>query len=171
MAERTARLLTSHWRLAGSIEEVSAILRDVAALPRWWGQVYLEAEEVAPGDDAGLGRQVRFLSRGWLPYTLRWEATVIAADPPRGWTIAASGDLTGEGRCRLAQDGEIADIRYDWRVDVEKPALKVMAPLLWPVYSANHRWAMARGREGLEREIRRRRAGVAAGGALSSPPS
>ncbi|MBL9059885.1 MAG: hypothetical protein JNK88_07680, partial [Mangrovicoccus sp.] len=46
----------------------------------------------------------------------------------------------------------------DWQVEVGKPGLREIAPLLWPFYSANHRWAMAKGRAGLEREIVRRRA-------------
>ena len=52
----------------------------------------------------------------------------------------------------------MADIRYDWTVEVEKPLLRLFAPLLWPAFSANHRWAMARGEEGLRRELVRRRA-------------
>ena len=46
------------------------------------------------------------------------------------------------------------DIRYDWTVYVTKPWMVVLAPLLRPVFAANHRWAMARGFEGLQRELR-----------------
>lgn len=158
MAESRSRLFPTHWRIAATLDEVVAVLSEPAEFPRWWGAVYLAAEIVAPGDENGIGRRVRFHSRGFLPYTLRWEGTVLEADPPHGWTIAAAGDLVGRGVWRLTQEGEIADIRYDWRVEVDKPVLRQLAPLLWPFYGANHRWAMARGREGLEGEIRRRRA-------------
>ncbi len=154
----SARLFRTHWRVEAGIDEVVAVLHDPEAFPRWWGDVYLAARIVAPGDARGIGRRVRFHSRGFLPYTLRWEGTVLEADPPHGWTLAAAGDLVGSGVWRLRQDGAITDIRYDWRVEVGKPGLRQLAPLLWPVYGANHRWAMAKGRAGLEREIVRRRA-------------
>ncbi|MFD3189573.1 hypothetical protein ACFMPD_04765 [Sedimentitalea sp. HM32M-2] len=80
------------------------------------------------------------------------------ADRPTGWTIAARGDLIGQGRWHLRQKGEIADIRFDWRVAAGKPLLSPLTPLLWPVLAANHNWAMARGLEGLKRRLARSQA-------------
>ena len=111
-----------------------------------------------PGDAGGLGRTVAFHTRGWLPYTLRWQARLVEDRRPHGWTIAATGDLAGRGVWTLAQQGGLAAIGYDWRIEVEKPLLKPLTPVLKPVYAANHRWAMARGLEGLRRELVRRRA-------------
>ena len=150
--------LTTHWLVAASIEEVAAILSEPERLPEWWPAVYLAVDLLDPGDARGLGRTVAFLTRGWLPYTLRWQARVIEDRRPHGWTIAATGDLAGRGTWTLAQSGDLAAIEYDWRIDVEKPLLKPLTPILKPVYAANHRWAMARGLEGLERELVRRRA-------------
>lgn len=151
-----AQLLKSHWRVQARIEEVAEILGEVENLPSWWGDVYLDVEQLEAGDENGLGRRVRFHSRGFLPYTLHWEGKVIAADRPHSWTIKAEGDLNGRGIWQLQQDGEIADIRYDWHVEVDKPVLRLVAPLLWPVYRANHRWAMARGLTGLQAELAHR---------------
>ena len=153
----TGFTLRTRWRLAATIAEVAEVLADPERLPDWWSAVYLSVVVVAPGDGAGIGRTVAFHTRGWLPYTLRWRGTVVAADPPHGWTIEAEGDLAGRGVWRLAQEGALAVVDYDWRVRVEKPGLKLLTPLLRPVYAANHRWAMARGREGIERELVRRR--------------
>ena len=157
MTGASTRLFRTHWRVPGTLDEVAAVLGDPESFPRWWGAVYLAADIVEPGDAQGLGRRARFHSRGFLPYTLRWTGTVLSADPPHGWTIAAEGDLVGQGVWHLVQDGPVADIRYDWTVAVEKPGLRQLAPLLWPFYGANHRWAMARGEAGLAQEIRRRR--------------
>lgn len=150
--------LTSEWTFDAKIEEVAAILDDVARLPDWWGDVYLAVELRAPGDADGLGRVVAFHSRGWLPYTLRWSGRVVAADPPHSWTIEATGDLVGRGVWTLTQQGAAAHVRYDWDVLAEKPILRLLAPLLKPVFAWNHRWAMARGYRGLKSELQRRRA-------------
>lgn len=154
----TTFTLSTLWEVAATIDEVAAVLSAPERLPLWWPEVYLAAEAVAPGDAEGLGRTVAFHTRGWLPYTLRWQARVVESDRPRGWTVEATGDLAGRGSWRLEQRGEVAVVSYLWRVRVEKPGLGRLAPLLRPVYAANHRWAMARGREGLARELARRRA-------------
>jgi hypothetical protein len=156
----TSFTLATRWRVAATIEEVAAILSAPERLPLWWPEVYLSAEIVARGGADGLGRTVLFHTRGWLPYSLRWQARLSGSDRPHGWTVEATGDLVGRGTWRLEQRGDIALVGYLWRVRVEKPGLKQLAPLLRPLYAANHRWAMARGFEGLTRELARRRAGT-----------
>ena len=155
----SSRVLTSHWRFEAAVEEVADILGDVERLPDWWGDVYLSARIIEPGGEDGLGRKVAFHSRGRLPYTLNWQGTIIKANRPTSWTIRAEGDLQGQGVWTLTQEGGIADVRYVWTVDVGKPVLRLLAPLLWPAFTANHRWAMARGEAGLRQELRRRRRG------------
>ena len=107
-----------------------------------------------PGGRDGAGRRVALHTRGRLPYTLRWQARMVEDRRPHGWTIEATGDLVGRGVWRLEQRGELVAVRYDWQVAVEKPLLRPLTPILRPVYAANHRWAMARGFEGLNRGAR-----------------
>ena len=47
---------------------------------------------------------------------------------------------------------------FDWRLRAEKPLLKSLSFLLKPLFRWNRGWAMARGEEGLRRELIRRRA-------------
>jgi hypothetical protein len=150
--------LVTDWLVEGTIEEVATILSEPERFPEWWSEVYLSVQEVAPGDPDGVGRTVAVRTRGWLPYTLRWQGRLVESQRPHGWAVEASGDLTGRGLWRLEQRGNLAAVHYDWRVDVDKPMLRALAPLLRHAYSANHRWAMARGLEGLRSEILRRRA-------------
>ena len=157
MQAASEMVLRSEWTVEGTVEEVADILRDIERLPAWWGAVYLAVEIVEPGGEDGIGRVVAFHSRGWLPYTLRWQGRVVEANRPHRWTIEATGDLVGRGVWTLAQDGPTARIGYDWLVLVQKPLLRRLAPILRPIYAANHRWAMARGQEGLRAEVARRR--------------
>jgi hypothetical protein len=150
--------LVSDWSVEATIEEVAAILAEPERFPDWWPEVYLGVEVLDPGGPGGIGRTVAVHSRGWLPYTLRWVGRLVAADRPHGWTIEATGDLVGRGVWRLEQHGPRAEIRYDWQVRTEKPILRRLSPVLKPAFAANHRWAMARGLEGLKRELVRRRA-------------
>jgi len=147
----------TEWRALGTLQEVSEILEDPAELPRWWPSVYLEVETLAAGDERGVGRRARLHTRGWLPYTLRWELTVVESRSPRGFSIEATGDLAGDGRWTLEESGAWTVVAYDWRVRAEKPLLRVLSPLLRPVLAANHRWAMRKGEESLALELLRRR--------------
>ncbi|GAA4047971.1 hypothetical protein GCM10023063_39230 [Arthrobacter methylotrophus] len=102
------------------------------------------------------GRAFSLHSKGWLPYTLRWRFTVTEPITERGLAISASGDLSGTVRWTFEQDGPETMVTYDWRVSTSKPLLRRLSWLLKPAFAANHRWAMARGQEGLALELRRR---------------
>ena len=61
----------SHWRVEGTVKEVSDILGDAASLPRWWPSVYLAVKVLEPGRADGVGKVVELHTKGWLPYTLQ----------------------------------------------------------------------------------------------------
>jgi hypothetical protein len=147
----------SIWRVPGTAEEVVAVLSDASGLPNWWPSVYLEARALTEGGPDGVGATVAFHTRGRLPYTLRWQATVTRVDES-GFSLSAAGDLVGRGRWEFAQEGPEVVITYDWEVRAAKPLLRRLTWLLKPVFEANHRWAMARGEESLTSELLRRRA-------------
>jgi hypothetical protein len=159
------------WTVTGTCQEVSDLLGDPLDLPRWWPTVYLKVDEIRPPGANGLGRRVRLLTKGRLPYTLRWEFEVVESRAPYGFTIDASGDFDGTGRWTFAQRGPAVDIEFDWRIRAEKPLLKWLSFLLRPIFEANHRWAMAQGEAGLVRELARRRSVLGAGDRAARRPS
>jgi hypothetical protein len=162
----------TNWRFEDTrIEEVADILEDFGALSRWWPSVYLGVEVERPGGAHALGAVISLFTKGWLPYTLRWRFTVVEERYPRGSTLVASGDFDGRGVWTLIQKGPLADVTYDWSIEAEKPLLRTMTPVLRPIFSANHRWAMARGEESLRLELARRRARTdAERSAIPAPP-
>lgn len=147
----------SHWRIRASVNEVADILEDAQDLPRWWPSVYLDVRIVSPPHGAhGLGEVVELYTKGYLPYRLRWRFTVVEERYPYGSTIEAHGDFVGRGIWTFSQDGDFVDATYDWRIRAEKPLLKLLTPVLRPLFSWNHRWAMAQGEESLKKELARR---------------
>jgi hypothetical protein len=146
----------TRWRVPGKVDDVYQIISHPADFPRWWPQVYLKVEELSPGGGNGVDRCVRLLTKGWLPYKLRWVSCCIEADRPRRLAIRAEGDFNGRGIWTLEQDGGSVNVTFDWKLTADKPLLRYLSFLLKPIFSANHRWAMARGEEGLKRELARR---------------
>jgi hypothetical protein len=161
----------THWRVRGTVEDVTEILRYGRDLPRWWPAVYLSAQEVEPGDADGIGTQVDLYTKGWLPYTIRWRAISVEAHHPHGFSLETSGDFVGAGEWNFAQDGDWVDVTYDWRVRADKPLLRYGAFLFRPLFAFNHRWAMSTGEESLRLELARRRAATPAERAqVPAPP-
>ena len=147
----------THWRIKGTITEVADVLKNAVDLPRWWPSVYLDVEELESGDQDGIGKVVSLYTRGWLPYTLRWQFRVTESRYPHGYTLEARGDLNGRGIWTFEQEDEWVNVTYDWKIRADKPLLKAFSFLLKPVFAANHRWAMAKGEQSLRTELERLR--------------
>jgi hypothetical protein len=160
----------TRWRVEGQIEEVADILGDARDLARWWPSVYLDVRELQPSDERGVGRVVDLYTKGWLPYTLRWQFRVTESHHPHGFTLEAQGDFVGRGIWTFEQAGAWVDVTYDWEIRADKPLLRTFSFMLKPVFAANHRWAMARGEESLRLELLRRHAATPEARASIPPP-
>jgi hypothetical protein len=137
----------TRWRVRGTVAEVIDILSDAEDLPRWWPSVYIDVKK---RDD-----MVELYTKGWLPYTLRWSFRVVETKPD-GFIIEAFGDFAGRGEWTLTQSGDDVAVTYDWHIRAEERLLKLLSPILKPIFAANHRWAMSRGEESLKIELARR---------------
>jgi len=157
------------WRVPGSVEEVTQIIADGPDLPRWWPAVYLDVRELEPGDERGVGKVIDLYTKGWLPYTLRWKFRVSEVGH-QTITIQAEGDFVGRGIWTFEQDGDWVNVIYDWKITAEKPLLRALSVVMKPIFSANHRWAMAKGEESLLLELARRRAKTPEALARIPPP-
>jgi uncharacterized protein YndB with AHSA1/START domain len=157
----------THWHIRAPREEVFAILTDSKSLTRWWPAVYRAVDQLAPPTEPnGVGKRLGLHTQGWLPYRLHWELLVTAHESPSRLAFAATGDFVGRGEWTLAENTGVTVVKYEWTIRADKALLKRLSLLFKPIFAMNHRWAMARGRESLELEIRRRR-----GEAVGSPPA
>jgi Polyketide cyclase / dehydrase and lipid transport len=143
----------TRWQVEGKADEAYEILTDIPGYLRWWPEVYLAVHPLAPGGKDGMGQSYRLLTRGKLPYRLRWDARIIETRRPNGFTIEAKGDFVGRGVWTFRERAGDLEILFDWRLRAEKSLLKSLSFLLKPLFRWNHRWAMARREEGLRREL------------------
>ena len=148
----------SRWRVKARAEEVYDIIGQPLEYPRWWPAVYLDVRELADGAPGGVGRRFRLHTKGWLPYTLHWEASITEAVAPDRIVVEAAGDFEGQGIWSFVQDGDFVDITYDWTLTAGKPLLRYLTPVMRPVFEANQRWAMEQGEMCLREELIRYRA-------------
>jgi uncharacterized protein YndB with AHSA1/START domain len=141
-------VFVDEWDVAAPQAAVFAALSDVRTYPRWWRPVYLDVES---GEPSGVGHIATQRFKGRLPYRLTTRTTTTRHEPPRLLEVDVTGDLRGRGRWTLTPaDGDRTHVRFDWHVYADRPLLRILTPILRPAFRANHGWAIARAREGLE---------------------
>ena len=135
------------WDVDAPIDVVFDAIADARTYPDWWGAVYIDVEADGPPEPGASSRQ-HF--KGKLPYHLRTTSTLEQLDRPHAIAGRVEGDLSGRGVWTLTEHGDGTHVRFDWRVNADKPLLRVLTPLLRPLFRWNHNWAIARAMEGLE---------------------
>lgn len=141
------------WDVDAPIEAVFDAIADARTYPDWWKPVYIEIDGDGPPKVGAVSRQ-HF--KGRLPYHLRTTGTIVAMEPPHRIEGVVEGDLSGRGIWTLTPRGDATHVHFDWRVNADRPLLRVLTPVLRPLFRWNHTWAIARAMEGLEPYARRR---------------
>jgi len=146
--------LVSHWRIEAPVERVWAALTDIERWPRWWPYVRA-VQTLRPGDASGLGslRRIRWATR--LPYDIEIEVEAVESLRHERLRGRSSGQLRGEGLWLLRAEGGHTDVTYVWRVELARPWMRWLAPLLAPLFRWNHDGVMRAGAAGLARHLAR----------------
>lgn len=146
--------LVSHWTLRAPLDAVWNALVHTEDWPRWWPHVQAAAL-VRAGRGDGVGRVVRITWRTRLPYGLSLDVQCVEALTHQRLRGQASGALRGEGIWLLQAEGELTLVTYLWRVQLTRAWMRLLCPLLAPVFRWNHAQLMASGGAGLARYLAR----------------
>jgi len=134
------------WHVPFAAEKIWEALARPEDYPRWWRGVYLSAEPLAGSG----GKRVAVVAKGRLPYKLRFTIETLRLEKPKLIEFKATGDfVTDVSRWRLEPDGAGTKVTLEWNPRVEKPLVKILSPILKPIFRWNHDWTMKRG----ERQI------------------
>jgi uncharacterized protein YndB with AHSA1/START domain len=145
-------VFVDEWDVDAPRDRVFDALADARTYPDWWTPVYREVEADVPPAVGASSRQ-RF--KATLPYTLTTVSTITALDPPDSFEVDVTGDLRGHGLWTLTdRDGRV-HVRFDWRVHADRTLLRVLTPVLRPVFRWNHNVAIKAAMAGLEPYARR----------------
>ena len=140
------------WDVDAPQERVFDALADARTYPEWWTPIYKEVEAEGPIEVGHVSRQ-KFKAK--LPYTLTTESKLTAIDRPNRFEVDVDGDLRGHGIWTLTpRDGKV-HVRFDWRVHADRALLRVLTPLLRPLFRWNHNEAIKAAMLGLEPYARR----------------
>jgi quercetin dioxygenase-like cupin family protein/uncharacterized protein YndB with AHSA1/START domain len=151
------------WDVAAPPEAVFHAVADVRTYPEWWRSVYLDVEADGPAD---VGVASRHHFKGRLPYHLHTRSVIVEIDSPWRAVAEVEGDLRGRGTWTLSPTLHGTHLRFEWEVHADRKLLRVLTPVLRPIFRWNHDWAIARAMDGLERYARR--AGVTIQQSVSS---
>jgi uncharacterized protein YndB with AHSA1/START domain len=135
------------WDVDAPQEQVFQALADSRTYPRWWIPTYLE---VTAGGPPAVGVIARHRFKGKLPYTLTTTSTIVHMDPPREIEAHVDGDLRGRGIWTLTPTNGRVHVRFDWRVFADRSFLRVLSPIMRPLFRWNHNVAIKQAMAGLE---------------------
>lgn len=138
------------WEIpSAGVDDVYEVLSRGELLPLWWKGVYLEAERLDGLGTPKVGERIRVKARGFLPYCLCFIIEAVELDRPYRVVVKTSGDFDGRWTAILSPSRNGVHVDLIWEVNVLRPILKLLAPLLRPAFAWNHRWTTPRGERGL----------------------
>jgi uncharacterized protein YndB with AHSA1/START domain len=145
-------VFVDEWNVAAPPRAVFDAIADARTYPEWWRPVYLDVQSDGPVRVGGESRQ-HF--KGRLPYHLHTRSVIAELDPPRTITADVVGDLRGRGKWTLTPTEHGTHVRFDWQVYADRKLLRVLTPVLRPLFRWNHNWAIKAAMRGLEPYARR----------------
>ena len=139
------------WLIPAPIEQVWDSITQTEHYTQWWGKVYDEVEKLSEGDADGVGAKTRVVVHGPLPYKLGFVVESVRIEKPYVLEVRSQGDLIGTGVWRLRSVSGGTEVSYDWRPKAEFPLVRLLSPLLKPLFHYNHDWCMQQGEIGLRK--------------------
>jgi uncharacterized protein YndB with AHSA1/START domain len=145
-------VFVDEWDVEAPQEQVFDALADARTYPEWWTPIYREVESDGPPEEGRVSRQ-RFKAN--LPYTLTTSSRIVQLDRPNTFEVAVEGDLRGRGVWTLTPEDGRVHVRFDWHVFADRALIRVLTPIMRPLFRWNHNAAIKAAIKGLEPYARR----------------
>jgi hypothetical protein len=104
-----------------------------------------------PAGEIGTVRRIKWSTA--LPYSITFDSELTSVVQYKRMEGKAFGDLTGIGVWTFEPNGTGTNVRYDWKVNITKPWMKILEPVLKPVFKWNHDKVMQAGYTGLSKKL------------------
>jgi hypothetical protein len=147
------------WRVRASALEIWELVSNPEDLVRWFPATFLDAKFSQPAAELRPGSQMRFQTKGWLPYTMRFDGEVEDLEYLRKCSVNVRGDFEGRLVCEFRERKEFCTVRFQWDIRVHKPLVRRLSFPLKMLFCSNHLWVMFRGWQSLKLELANRQAG------------
>jgi polyketide cyclase/dehydrase/lipid transport protein len=136
------------WRFSAPPARVWKVVMDLERYPSIWRD--FPSVRLVRGDGRSVGSAFACVTRGSLPYSLRYVLEVVHFDEPRSAVLRSSGDLVGTGRWEFSETETGTTLAtYYWDVATTRPVLNLIAPLTRRYLERNHTAVMDRGYKAL----------------------
>lgn len=143
------RALTE-WQLDAPLERVWDALLLAREWPTWW-RGFRSVDQLAPGEESGVGTVLRQRWRSLLPYTLTLDLEITAIERHQMLEGRASGDMRGLCRWTFERQGAATVVRFLIEVEPTRAWMRLRVPFAHQVFALNYGTIMRWGGEGLAR--------------------
>ena len=150
--------LTSIWDFEFESADVIAVAFDIGSIPDWCGNVIMNIETV-DDRDGDVGHRAWAHTKGWLPHSFVFSGTVTRRVPDRLMEIEISGDFSGLAGIEVMTIDGGTRVMFTWKIDCRHRLIAPIARMAPQLFVWNHRWAMRRSFNAMQRELVRRRNG------------
>lgn len=152
--------IDSYWEMEATSPELDFVLENPLSIADWWAAVFMRVEVIEGDYYSGEGMLVKLWTKGFLPHTFSFLANVTHDDENDQVIVKTRGDFGGVGKITRSARSEGMMIHVNWQTSVDNHYLYWVMMAVKPVFVANHKWAMRKGKEGLAAELLRRKHGT-----------
>lgn len=128
------------WVFAVPPDELWEVLSSTDRFREWWP--WLRALE---SDGLVAGGVAHCMVRAPVPYSLRFDVTIVDVVDGRLVDTRVSGDLEGPARLDLAVHPEGSEARLSWELELRAPLLGAASLVARPLMEWGHRWVVDTG--------------------------
>lgn len=144
--------VVTEWRTAASRAQVWDVLLNVREWPSWW-RGFRQVDQLASGDDRGIGMRLRQQWRSHLPLTMTLELEVIDIRSRELLVGRIAGEMTGTATWTMREEDGETVVRFAFDVAPVRPWMRLPVPFADRVFAWNYGAVMAWGRDGLARRL------------------